>query len=555
MTTNKDVNFKVNVDTDDAVSNVNNLEQSIADVSIASLESAKSVSEIKKALKEADNVKLSGTLSAAELQKLSAAMGQAKDQIADLREETAALGGTRTEILSANFARLKESIANLDLDKFKSALSGIKVGLFGTEGGFKAVGKAVIASGIGALVGIVGLLITNFDTVKKVLMNLIPGFSAIADFIGNLVNKVTDFMGLTSQAMRDNEEMIKRLDDTLKFSGDKTDEWGRKKLESAKKLREDIKALNDRTDLDEQEKAARMLDLRRIHNNNLIQADKDREAAIKKVKDDAHAKELAASEKRAQERAQKEAENEANIAIWRKESEDKLKAQYAKEAADEAAKNEKAGGQTSKDVFKTLGLPTPADTNVAMATYKKTLADKVEAEKTADAAVLANKESIKNSTVSVLDEVGAAIGKQEEIGKVTALGQIAFDTGTALTKALSVSQSPTPDNVATGGIAGIAKYAALAAMITVNSIKALNIVRSKKVSSGGGGGAAVSGGTSGRMPTATQLPQFQNDMSNLGNSRLNPNQMNNQTKVVITQRELTDNQKVEINQKELSRLG
>lgn len=512
------------------------IEKAMSDNAISALNNAKSIGEMRKAIKEVTSLQLKGILSESESRRLSSALGEAKDRVADLREETAAMAGTRVEILTNNFARLKESIFNLDLDKFKSSLAGMKQGLTGGEAGFKGLGKAITATGIGALVVTVGLLIANFDKVKQVLTNLIPGFGKLADFIGNIVNKVTDFFGLTSQAMRDNEEMIKRLDDTLKFSGDKTDEWGRRKLESAKKLREDIKELNDREDLDEKEKATRIADLRRIHNNNLIQADKDREAAIQKVKDDAHNKALADSEKKAKEQAEKEAENASNIAIWRKEAEDRIKAQYEEEAKKEQEKKSKAGGQTSKEVFKSLGLPTPDETKKIMSQYKDTLKDRIDKEKEAELEVMANKKTISDSTISMTEQVAGAMGKAEEFNKAMALGQVAFDTGVAISKALANSQSPTGDNIATGGLAGIAKFAALASMIIANSIKSVNIIKSKKTpsSTGGGGGSSMP-----TMNTPQMLPQFNmGDLSQVG--RNIPTAGNQRSQVVVTNKDIVE---------------
>jgi hypothetical protein len=47
----------------------------------------------------------------------------------------------------------------------------------------------------------------------------------------------------------------------------------------------------------------------------------------------------------------------------------------------------------------------------------------------------------------------------------------------ALSAALKVSQSPSPDNVATGGLAGAAKYIGLAAMILANAKRARDILK------------------------------------------------------------------------------
>jgi hypothetical protein len=50
--------------------------------------------------------------------------------------------------------------------------------------------------------GVIGialtLIITNFDTLKKAVMSLIPGLGKMADFIGGLVQQFTDFVGVTS---------------------------------------------------------------------------------------------------------------------------------------------------------------------------------------------------------------------------------------------------------------------------------------------------------------------------------------------------------------------
>ena len=80
-----------------------------------------------------------------------------------------------------------------------------------------------------------------------------------------------------------------------------------------------------------------------------------------------------------------------------------------------------------------------------------------------------------------------------------ALIQIGIDTATALSKALAVTQSPSPDNVATGGLAGVAKYAGIAAMIFANAAKAKQIL-----SSGNSSGTAPTLGGGGNSPS-TQM--------------------------------------------------
>jgi hypothetical protein len=67
---------------------------------------------------------------------------------------------------------------------------------------FSTLKGAIIATGIGALAIAVGLVIANFETVKKVVLDFIPGLAKVGEFIGKLVDKVTDFVGATSEASR-----------------------------------------------------------------------------------------------------------------------------------------------------------------------------------------------------------------------------------------------------------------------------------------------------------------------------------------------------------------
>jgi hypothetical protein len=67
---------------------------------------------------------------------------------------------------------------------------------------FTTLRGALIATGIGALAIGLGLLIANFDKVKEAVLKLIPGLSDLGDSIGKIVDKVTDFVGVTSESDR-----------------------------------------------------------------------------------------------------------------------------------------------------------------------------------------------------------------------------------------------------------------------------------------------------------------------------------------------------------------
>jgi hypothetical protein len=92
------------------------------------------------------------------------------------------------------------------IDSFKQLGAVVKTGV---SNAFGTLRSAIISTGIGALVIGVGLLIANFETVKKVVLNFIPGLGKLADFVGNLVTKFTDFVGITSEADRVLEKLSK----------------------------------------------------------------------------------------------------------------------------------------------------------------------------------------------------------------------------------------------------------------------------------------------------------------------------------------------------------
>ena len=98
-----------------------------------------------------------------------------------------------------------EAVGN-SIDSFKVLGSVVKDSV---SKAFGTLRSAIISTGIGALVVGVGLLIANFETVKKVVLNFIPGLGKLADFVGNLVTKFTDFVGITSEADRVLEKLSK----------------------------------------------------------------------------------------------------------------------------------------------------------------------------------------------------------------------------------------------------------------------------------------------------------------------------------------------------------
>jgi hypothetical protein len=144
-------------------------------------------------------------------------------------------------------------------------------------------GKALIATGIGAIVVAVGSLIANFDSLKATFTNLFPSLAKMGQYIGGLIDRFTDFVGITSKAEREQKKFVGGLEQGLKkekeswdANADKYDQFTQRKVNANLKFKEkQIEILNDETK-NEKEKNALIKQYRDQANREIEGADKDR---------------------------------------------------------------------------------------------------------------------------------------------------------------------------------------------------------------------------------------------------------------------------------------
>jgi len=210
-----------------------------------------------------------------------------------------------------------------DLIEAKDAfvnLGGVIKG--GVVNAFKALKGAIGATGIGLLVVGLALLVANFDKVKKAVLDFIPGLAKVGEFFGKLVNTVTDFIGVTSEAERQLEKLQKTTErgnesiqsriKILQAQGGKEKEIYE---ESQKLIENDLNVLRQTLAVkgkltDEEQKKFRELDTerqvlragetKRIEEENKKQADdnKKKNDEILKQNEDARQKQLEIEQKR-----------------------------------------------------------------------------------------------------------------------------------------------------------------------------------------------------------------------------------------------------------------
>ena len=183
-------------------------------------ESAKTLGDLRASLKDLrDLAAQTGPENVAQFNKITNAAGNVNDKIKDVRESVQALSGPPMEKLGNSFSRLKSSIFELDLDKFRQSLVGIKdsfiqlggqaltpfkslgtamtgliTGTTTLTGAMKALGGAIAATGIGLLVVSVGLLVAYWDDLSSAGGLVGNTFKAVSDTIGSAVNQVKEFL-------------------------------------------------------------------------------------------------------------------------------------------------------------------------------------------------------------------------------------------------------------------------------------------------------------------------------------------------------------------------
>lgn len=106
-----------------------------------------------------------------------------------------------------------------------------------TTAGFKMLKFAIAATGIGLLVVGAVAIIQNFEKISKIMTNLVPGLAGVGDAIGNIVQAVTDFVGVTSEADRAIDRLKSNADASLALNkkflaehGSQLDEFTKQKI-------------------------------------------------------------------------------------------------------------------------------------------------------------------------------------------------------------------------------------------------------------------------------------------------------------------------------------
>jgi hypothetical protein len=424
---------------------------------------------------------------------------------------------------------------------------------------FSTLRSSLIATGIGAFVVALGLVAANFDTVKKVVLNLIPGLGSVADFIGNLVNKVTDFIGITSEAgrateklIKDNEKAIKEGERNLELNGDKYDEFTQRKIKANIEFLKKQNEFKNDEQLSEEQKNIFIRQAREKANREIAKSDEDRNKAFK----DAN-KKLSDEQKAFRDEQDKIIKEEA--AARQKVLDDSLAAeskafQLQLQAADNKTKAaEEQAKLDEENLAKQFEIENEIQGKQQETSNKKILLDK----KTA-----ADEQAILDARLSAqlqfLNQIGSVFGTLSGLfeqgtaaSKIAAIAEIGLGTATGFINGLDIAQKSAKGTGPAAAFAFPIFYASQIAAVLGAAGKAKQVL--SQVKGGAGGVNLPSGSGLASAPVSPQLSTV-NTVTQLNQASIN--EMGSATgRAYVVESDITNQQEKIIRINRAARLG
>jgi len=407
-------------------------------------------------------------------------------------------------------------------DSFKTLGAIIRTNVVSS---FSTLRGAIISTGIGALVVGLGLLIANFDEVKKVVLKFIPGLADVGKFISKLVDNITDFVGATSDASRAydklkastsgaNDEIGRRIK-LLQAQGGKETEIAELSKRQAENSLNVLRAkLKSEGKLNEEDRK-QFLDLK---NQKAVIDAQER----KRLNDEAEARRKAAAEAAA--KARKEEEDRRAEDLKRLEGLEGVRIGIIK-AKDEDLNQSQASQIGAKMIARQAAQQKEIDDEVAIARAKQEIDEKT----------FQTKQENTKKVSALIGGFADLAGRQTGVGKALAVADATINTYLAASQVLSAKS---PQYI----VNPFLRFTS-AALTIATGLKNVKSILSVKVPSGGGGGNLPSDGGAASAPTqapiasAVQVAQTQS----VGTSSVN---IANQgaVKAFVVERDITDSQ-------------
>jgi hypothetical protein len=388
-----------------------------------------------------------------------------------------------------------EQVGN-SIDSFKQLGTVIKTQVVTA---FSTLRGALIATGIGALAIGIALIAANFDKVKKAVLNAVPGLETFANFVGKIITKVTDFVGITSVQDRGFQQLIKTteranetIDQRIKLL---TAQGGKEKeiYELNKQRNEnELKILREKLKLTGQLSEEESKRFRELKNENAV-LDLEEQGRLTKLQEKPNVvKDIVEKETKVQK--DNSAEVARNVAKLQKEAQENSDKAAAKKQKDDDEEVERLFQQEEDLQQKNIKI-----------SNEKILLDKKNAQ-AAEIIAREKKESETMYAMQTLDIIGGLVDQNSVAGKAISISQAIINTYLGASKA-----------IAQGGVFGpIAAAATIAAgLVNVQKIISTKVpsAKGRGTVGGGGGGGLISASSAapiqplGEQAQLTQLNQ------------------------------------------------
>lgn len=543
----KEITFKIVADANQAASEAKSLKQ-----------------QLREATKEAQNLIAAGKENTDAYRKARNEVAQLQDKLRDFNDELKALDpGAKFQAiagvassLAGGFQAAQGAMALFGAESKEVEKALLKVqaatalaqgidqvreigkafGLAKTAilGGVQSLGKmrvALISTGIGAIAVAVGTLAANWESVKEWVDKTIPSLGGVANMFDN-IKKVA--MGTLAAIIENFKVFGEVVGNLFRGNFDKAAEaansFGKRVSEAYTKgfIEEEKKQANER-------EAALLESQVKTHNRQLklmeaqgketyafrkqIFEEQLKLLELQKGKESDEYKDmyvelqlLEIDHQKKMETLRKEREQKETDAYFERINNEITRQQGLIKIQEDYANLNKEKEQAALNTINDFAHK-KVELEAFSADEQKKIREKRIAEELAQEQALQQaKFQMATDSVNLISNIGNLLiqdqKKLEAFNKKAALIQIGIDTAKALSSALATANAPTVDNVASGGIAGIAKYITLAATITANALRA------KQILQGGGssGSAPTLGGASipkvgGGVPTS-QAPNI-----------------------------------------------
>jgi hypothetical protein len=309
--------------------------------------------------------------------------------------------------------KVKDAVefAKLFVTQQQAAAAAQKVYTFvmaASSNGLKLFRAALAGTGIGAIALVIGVLIANFGKIKDKVMDLLGPLKLVGDFFGGIIDGITDFIGITSEASRELEKMAETAQEGLKndemmleINGDKYDELTKRKIQADLDYRKRLKEIQDMDpeDMSDEEKIKASKDALDRKLRDEEKAETDSKANLLKILDNYHKRQEDANAKTAMDK----------IALEEKRALAELDLEKATEAQKNEVRNYYNGQRKAED---------------------KKLADEAKQKRDEDVKAAIAKEKERNGSIKkIIEDYNK---KQQDADAKTALQKIALEKTRAL---------------------------------------------------------------------------------------------------------------------------